>query len=247
MSRGSLDCHAFELRIHQILDDRQPLTGDAPLMEHAGHCAPCRKILQEYESVDDSVKLLPADVAQILALAQENTERQQRPRLASRRLVVLASLAAMIVIMLNVMQGVDDGYDSNQSVAIGPSQPSFEAATHSILPTDPATRLAQPRELVPPQPEFRRATPDSSPFSPEFSFVSSMPSLEIPTAPNWDDISKGLAPLESVFNYSLSIPAVRPVPCSLNAGLNFLKRSLDKPDRKPDLGLWIDPNMLAAV
>ena len=239
MSRiGSLDCRSFENRIHQLLDDRLSLTGDDLLMAHVAKCAECEKILNDYESVDDSIKLLPADLAEIL---RESEIELDSPAFASRRFLLLASLAAMIVISLNVFHGLDRDRTSGVSpMAKRVVTPQFAVASHQV---------AESRQLFSnhsDQPQIRR-TPDSSPFSPNFSVINSIPSINLPTVPSWDDISQTLDPLQPVLNYSSRIPAVRPVHCSLNVTLNWLKHSLLKPERKPDLGFWIDPNMLAAV
>jgi hypothetical protein len=233
---GSLDCRSFEDRIHQLLDDRLTLTGDDLLMAHAARCAECEKILNDYESVDDSVKLLPAELAEIL---RESEVKLVSPTFASRRLVLLASLAAMIVISLNIFHGLDhDRTNGLSPVAKRALAPQLAVASHQAVKPDQlvSSQSAQPK---------KRHTPDSSPFSPDFSFSNSIPS--IPTVPSWGEISQTLDPLAPVLNYSSRIPAVRPVHCSLNVTINWLKHSLLKPERKPDLGFWIDPNMLAAV
>ena len=235
----SLDCRSFEHRIHQILDDRLTLTGDDLLMDHAARCAECEKILKDYDSVDDSVKLLPEELAEMLSEVEVNPVTGSY---ATKRLVLLASLAAMIVISLNVFHALDKP-ESNVPLKVASKKPTAPegAVVHvdAAMPTQPVMlKIAQPQ---------KRPTPDTSPFSPNFSVANAMPSIYFPTVPTTDDISQTLDSLEPVLSYSSSIPTVRPVHCSLNATINLLKQSLQKPERKPDLGFWIDTNMLAAA
>jgi hypothetical protein len=229
VTNGSIDCRDFEDRIHQILDDRLTLPGDDLLMAHVAKCAKCELILNDYDSVDDSIKLLPDDLANIL----KNADRTEPAPFASKTLAWAAALAAVIVISLNVFNSVSSNVPS----------------TASNAPTEPAPLAIVPKapKAVAPSP---RITPDTSPFSRNFSVANSMPM--IPSVPSWGDISKSLDPLEPtvidpVLSYSSKIPAVRPVHCSFNATISVLKKSLSKPKRskKPDLGFSVDPRMLA--
>ena len=235
MSRiGSLNCRSFEDRIHQILDDRLTLTGDDLLMAHAARCAACEHILKDYDSVDDSVKLLPADLADILREADANRDSAASP---SRRLVVLASLAAMIVVSLNVFHRLNNQQPTEPASVIRVASAPLLAAVSPKSDNRRKSLASQPH----------RPTPDTSPFHKNFSIDSSILRINFPTVPTWGDISDSLDPLEPVLTYSSKIPAVRPVHCSLNATINLLKQSFSKSDQKPDLGFWIDPNILAAV
>lgn len=239
MSRiGSLDCRSFEDRIQQILDDRLTLTGDDLLMAHAARCAQCEKILNDFDSVDDSVKLLPAELAQILLEA--DAKRVSQP-FVSRRFILVASLAATIVILLNIIQALNNDQESKSSHV------AQVRAVSQLAIASPETIIQLSKSVLPKPAVHYRPTPDSSPFSPEFSFVNSMPSIQFPTVPSWVEISQSLDPLEPVLTYSSTIPSIQPVHCSLKAGINLLKRSFSKSGRKPDLGFWIEPSMLAAV
>ncbi len=244
MSNGSIDCRNFEDRIHQILDDRLTLTGDDLLMAHVANCADCEKIFNDYDSVDDSIKLLPGDLAHILNKAEQPTPAP----FASRTMVLAASLAAMVVISLNIFNAistinVSETAQTDSQIAAAP----YLANAPKGISNDLAIATPITSNNV-------RMTPDSSPFSRNFSMVQSMPM--IPAVPSWRDISRSLDPLEPtvidpVLSYSSKIPAVRPVHCSVNATISVLRHSFEESKsnkkRKPDLGLTIDPRMLAAV
>lgn len=240
-STGSLNCQSFEVRIQQILDDRLTLTGDDLLMSHAEQCPDCMAVLNDYESVDDSSKLLPAELAQILDEANTRTAPNRK---GMRRIAILCSLAAMIVISLNIFHGLDK---ANQV-----ETPTV--AQKSALINRPNYGIADPGSLINNKKSHstqrRRKTPDTSPFSKNFSIGNSIPNINITaisTIPNWHQMTERLDPLESVLTYSSNIPGILPVHCSFNFTINVLKQAFSKPEKKPDLGFWIDSNMLAAV
>ena len=235
-----LNCDSFEDRIHQILDDRLTLTGDDLLMEHAASCTKCEQVLNDYDSVDDSVKLLKEELNQIWNKSEQHRDRNGRPTFASRSLIVLASLAAIIVISLNVFDGISLAPQPSSQQAALPVASSSQIA---IVSPGLSVRHVSARE------NKSRRTPDTSPFSPNFSVANSIPNMSLPKVPSWDDISKSLDPLEPVFNYSIRFPAVQPVHCSLNVTIDWLRKSLSDGEQEdsPDLGFAIDPELLAAV
>jgi hypothetical protein len=234
-SNGALDCSSFEDRIHQILDDRLTITGDELLMSHAAQCAECEKTLNDYDSVDDSIKLLPEEIAQILSQADAKlSERRHAYPSDTRGLAWVTAVAALMFIAFNLL--------------IGPTEPtpSPDLASRSfneIAPT-PSLAIATPSAASQTR---KRVTLDTSPFSPNFSFAISLPT--IPEVPTWDQIAESLDPLEPVMTYSAKIPAISSVHCSLNATFNLIKKSFTKTPKKknPDLGFTLDLNMLAAV
>ncbi len=234
MSRnGSLDCSSFEDRIHQVLDDRLTLTGDELLMGHVAHCADCERIFNEYNSVDDSIKLLPAELAEILS----QSDIPARKQTVSKGVAWAIALAATVVIAVNIFH-------------TNPNTNSDTRVAHSMAPLAIVSTIKSIEDEPLPSKQ-KRVTPSSSPFSREFSVASAMPM--IPVVPSWDDISKQIeieqSLIEPVFSYTSNIPAIRPVHCSLNATISVIKQSFTKPEKqkKPDLGFSIDPAVLAAV
>ncbi len=235
-SNGYLDCHSFEERIHQILDDRLTLTGDELLMAHASDCAECENLLHEYDLVDDSVKLLPADLAELVRESEITPKSQS---FAKRQLAWLVVLAALVVISVTIFHGLEnDRPNRSSTVAQSTLAPQFSVVSHQA-------KLPQ-RVSVQPSRSNQPDTPDSSPFSPNFSVVDAIPGINLPPIP-WNEISRSLDQLETVLDFSSRIPSVRPVHCSFNITINLLKRARQKVDLKPSLGSWTDPNMLAAV
>ena len=134
------------------------------------------------------------------------------------------------------------GIASNGLSPVAKRTPTPQLAVASI----DAEILVSPESIRTP-PAGKKSKQDSLIFNPDFSLSSLLPTFDAPTVPSWDEISQPLDSLEPVWNYSSQIPAVQPVHCSLNATINWVKRSLLKPERTPDLGVWVDPNMLAAV
>jgi hypothetical protein len=107
-SRGLLNCDKFEDRIHQILDDRLTLTGDDLLMDHVSYCAKCEKLLNAYDCVDASLMHLPTDLADRLDQAENRRGAARSQAIASRPILILASLAALIVISINVFHALSN-------------------------------------------------------------------------------------------------------------------------------------------
>lgn len=236
-SNRPLDCALFEERIHRILDDRLTVTGDDLLMAHASECEPCARLLNDYESVEDSVKFLPGEIDKILGAQQEfSVTRGLGFVTSSRHFSLIASLAALIVICVGVINSFDTRHQSRSSrladSTVNGSSPEFSPRPVDVVPA-----------------KTRRKTPDTSPFSQNFSVANSITLISLPEVPSWDDVSRKLDPLEPVITYSAEIPGVRPMQCSLNATLELLKRSFSKsePEIDPDLGFSIDSRMLAAA
>jgi len=235
-SDRSLDCTSFEDRIHRILDDRLTLTGDELLIRHASECASCAQVLNDYDSIDDSVKLLPDEIDKILNDAKEFDVTNGMGSFASRHFGLIASLAALVVIgigLFNIMNS--DQTEFTPRVA---SNPSSTYGSTRMLPIvkNSITKTS-------------RKTPDSSPFSRNFKLPNTIPSINLPTVPNWDEVYQTLDPLEPVLTYSPELPGIRPMQCSLNATLQLLKQSFSKSEQKtePDLGFSIDSQFLAAA
>jgi hypothetical protein len=236
-SEKSLDCASFEDRIHRILDDRLTLTGDELLMDHAAKCESCAQVLADYDSVDDSIKLLPDEIDRILREAKEFDVTLGLGSFATRHLGLIATLAAMVVIGIGIFNLLNTDQPAKMSGIANRPVPSIP----SSIPNSLAIAKIGPKST--------RKTPDSSPFSPNFSVASSLQIMNIPPAPKWDEFSKRLDSLEPVITYSTELPAIRPVQCSLDATLRLLKKSFSKSPKKtqPDLGFSIDSRLLAAV
>lgn len=243
----SLDCESFEDRIHQILDDRLTLTGDWLLMDHAAQCEPCTEKLLDYDSVDDSMKMLKPDIDRILAEAEK-----QRPKtFADNPLALLASLAALFLICVTAFYGLNS--DSGIQSANRPNHPEVRAkitsaAKKKAVPAYSGSTLAVTSQVKPKLTRVKhRATPDTSPFSPNFNVRKQ---IQLPRIPNANEVTKRLEPLEPVFNYSAEIPGLRTLQCSLNITIELLRQSFSKPqvgEKTPDLGFWIESDLLAAV
>lgn len=232
-SDKSLDCNLFEDRIHQLLDDRQDLAKDALLGIHASKCPPCEELLKTYTSVGDSVKILGDEIAQILE-AQDFDVTHGWGAMISRHASKLAALAAMLVIALAFFNAFDT-HSHSPELAMNGGTPEFD----------------QP-ELDPPlaaSPEPRRKTPDTSPFSRNFSVANSITLISLPTVPSWDDVTSRLDPIEPMITYSAEIPGVRPMQGSFNATLEILRKSFSKTesDSDPDLGYSIEKRVLVAA
>jgi hypothetical protein len=63
-----MQCDEFELKLHELLDERRAPASDAPLVDHALKCAECGELLSSYETLLDGLELLPrAETPEYLA------------------------------------------------------------------------------------------------------------------------------------------------------------------------------------
>lgn len=243
----SIDCATFEDRIHQVLDDRLTLAGDQLLMNHAASCPPCTDKLDNYVSVDDSVKLLKTDIDRIL----NDVRNVPRPRRWTtwpvRTAAVVASLAAMVIVFIGVFQTPEDRTANFASTSIHESNDNIPSQSAIV-----DSNTSNPNRLeIPPTKTKHHVTPQTSPFSRDFRGYS-IPSLNVATISPWSQIpswGRISSPLDPVLRYSSELPGVRPVQCSLNVTFDLLKKSFAKPVKteNPDLGFYSDRPMLAAA
>ncbi len=92
----SLSCEGFEDRVNELLDQRVSPRKDALIQRHSDDCPPCREIMQAYLTVDDSMKLLKADIESIL---QESQGRDCPRRSQISRVTAIVASAALIVLL----------------------------------------------------------------------------------------------------------------------------------------------------
>lgn len=222
-SSEPLNCESFEDRIHQILDDRLTLTGDPLLVEHAAHCQPCENMLHEYDAVDDSIKILKEDMD--LILGSIDTPNRKRS-LAQRPMALIATLAAALLVCFSTFHMFNDGAENAR-----PTRPNVIA---KVVPKKKKASVTIGNSLAAAniKPTYR-PTPDTSPFSPNFSVARNIP--RIPSASNWNEVTSKIEP---VLNYSSELPGVRATHCSIKVTIELFLKSFEKPNREqqPDLG-----------
>lgn len=214
----SLTCAAFEDRIHQILDDRLTLTGDALLMEHAAGCSQCEIKLLDYDSFDDSISFLKQNFAEVTCIVDD--DGSSSPVL--RPLLGLAGLAAALLICLNIFGGTTNHHSGGYARLAEieeTSQPELPPAVSQLAITKPvaASKLKSRRN---------RVTPDTSPFSPNFRIADNIPRL--PSASDWERVSAPLEMIQPVLDYSSEIPGATAIHSTLDVTIELLRRSLSK-------------------
>jgi len=227
----ALSCAAFEDRVHQILDDRLTLTGDARLMEHAAQCGQCEIKLLDYDSFDDSlsfVKHFPSEATCTLG-DDGSVNPLYRP------LVGLAGLAVALLVLLNVF----GAHDTNRpDASVGFAQLLEDAERSSVK--RPATighlamarpiTIAKTKDVLQNNDWFSDTSAlnplsqlsDLSQLNPIFQVTDNLPRLP----QDWNSISKPFEPLQPVLSYSAELPGVRTAQCTLNVTIELLRRSL---------------------
>lgn len=211
----TLSCDAFENRVHQILDDRLTLTGDARLMEHAARCAACEIKLLDYDSFDDSISFLKSSIVDVTCIV--DADGSESP--IFRPLSGLAALAALLLICFNVLGGASPTRSNQvaQNAEINEAAIVNSTAGHLAMVGSPSLSTRTSRLS-------NRVTPDSSPFSPNFRVVDNIPRL--PSAPDWERVSKPFESLEPVLTYSAELPGIKTIHCTLNVTIELLRRTL---------------------
>lgn len=214
----------FEDRIHQILDDRLTLTGDARLMEHAAVCTECETKLQDYESFDDSLCFLKENFAEVTCIVDDDGSTG----VLSRPLLGLAGLAAALLICLNMFGGFTTNNDSGRYAQLAETKLSSPTDEKVQLQLSPAVNLAVAQPVTT-KVKFKANrnsfTPDTSPFSPNFRLVDNLP--RIPSASDFErGVSLPLEMLQPALEYSSEIPGTIAIHSTLNVTIELLRRSL---------------------
>jgi len=219
-----LTCDAFEDRVHQVLDDRLPLTADADLVRHAEQCRQCEARLFIY----DSLSLLNSDTVEPNSFTGVNNSE----RAHYRPLLGLVSVAAALLILFNIFNtqsanqsGGHDKFAQQLQDAQKPSLANFAVSNHLIM-TQPIS-VAKLKDV---SPNITLTSLDNSAlsslssFNPIFQVVDNIPQL--PSVPDWNSVAKPLEALQPVITYSTELPGVRTVHGTLNVTIELLRRSL---------------------
>jgi hypothetical protein len=101
-----MNCHDFDTRIQQLLDDRQSLSGDAELNSHAQHCANCEESLAAYDGLLRATQQLSRPVlssgfaARVVAQVRSEPVELARTSETSQRQNWLAPVVAIAALLL---------------------------------------------------------------------------------------------------------------------------------------------------
>ena len=225
--KPKLDCSSFEERIHQLLDDRLILTGDEMLMDHAAQCEPCQTLLNDYDSVDDSIKLLATEIELVIG------KQAMGPTVSAQttsRLGWAVSLAAVFLLMVGMFQSETSNPKPERVVAVH---------SNSNLGVASNFRTSSVKAHRSPQLKAKKRAPETSPFNPEFSLVSQIP--KVPTVPTWEDLSERFNQIEPVLTYSSALPGVGTAAGSVSVTIDLIKQSFsDEVPKVRDFGWRFD-------
>ena len=253
--KPSLNCRNFELRIHQLLDDRLTLSGDPMLMNHASTCANCAQLVKQYEVLDSSLNCLAKHQTQPLAKPQTQSIRpaavsqpvsvgfaDARPGLA---LGVAIAAALLLLIGFSFNDSADTQPQNVNSFQVASSENMSSSVLSMATPalhqanqatSDPPERFIRNLVFSPPPTTFvelAQTTP---------AFVSS---VKLPSS-NWDGFSGQLVPVNSYLQYSTEIPGVRIFQTSVEITLDLLQRSLSNSGQsEQNLGFFPDASWFA--
>lgn len=137
-----IGCEGFEAELNEALDRRQDPSTNARLMGHIEDCADCHQLMDEYVLVDDSMKLLKGEVAEILARTAARSKAQSRLKLISglslAMLVLLGCLALLPKILSSQPEAITIAELSNAEMV---------SVAHPAAEAEPIVK-AKPAEVV---------------------------------------------------------------------------------------------------
>lgn len=121
-----MNCEQFQERMDALLDRREDVTTDAPLLRHAADCSCCRQRLAVWSQISDTVASQPAGFQPTGCQPTVQTASgrdSRRPRInplfnPSRRLASVLAMAAGILVLTSLGRWlVPPSQPSNQSIA----------------------------------------------------------------------------------------------------------------------------------
>ena len=97
-----MNCRQFESRIHELLDERRGLLGDARLSEHRRECPACQSKLRQFELLEShfrtTLKLDPRAIGDDWGRARGYAVPRE-PGFTDRRPIAFAAMAALLLAM----------------------------------------------------------------------------------------------------------------------------------------------------
>ena len=260
--RNHLNCRNFEQRIHQLLDDRLTLTGDAVLMEHAEHCDECLRLFLDYEAVASAIPLLDNSAWQDeQSLHSGVSVSRWKSQSGHYPVELIATLAASLLFVVFAVWNVNS--PKTESLAKLAPVAAMTSTSPSIFSTALKSDSAEQTAILKSTPvagrdmtlQRREKLIHKLVFYQPPTFVEMaqqapqlVNSVQLPTAGVWDKFSKQLDPINPYLNYTAEFPGIRKVQYSVNMTLELLQRSLSKTkNSQPDLGWSGDFAIAAAI
>jgi hypothetical protein len=252
--KPNLNCQNFELRIHQLLDDRLTLSGDPVLMSHVAICADCEQLVKDFESLESSLNSLVLDSRFNQALpGAKNLKKSGKFADARSGLGFAVAIAAALLLVLGVFSFPENANSRNQNVSLLrlPTPTNGSTAHPQMLSITAPALVKKPHIAKADRPErFVRKLVFSRPPTTFVELAQTTPefvsSVKLPSS-GWEKWSVQLDPLNSYLQYSVEIPGIRSIQCSVEMTLDLLQRSLSNPE-KPDQNLgWFPEAALFAL
>ena len=223
---NGVTCATFEDRIHDVLDQRQSPGEDRDLLRHAAHCQECDHVLQEYVSVDDSMKLLKGQLDSLLPSQSQVRRGPWRP------LITILATAAAVLLLLGLsgmLKFPGQSTPINESVSVAPGLPADAPGS-----TPPSAEYSSPEDEDIDSPfQFLPST------TTVVSYITGwrQSSWDIPRA---DEVQERINDLPPVLRWSNEIPGVRPFRGTLSVTLELLRQTLfgTTQDAEPNLGRY---------
>jgi hypothetical protein len=237
-----MQCEQFESRLHDLLDRRSRPERDDALRAHAFHCPACRQVLDTQELLWDGLEFFEApEMSSNFAsrvLSQYQPPQPANDRVRKVFVAVCAVAAALLVIVIPILrgsnQGSDDGASALELVVIEPSSPIDMPLPDAIDRVDDV----QPRPIAdenvastsPPIGQHDGVTSEGVALSPEYPDLFAI----------WTE-QLNLIPPEQMESVDQISGGLRPIATSFSAAINLLRRTLpvgkEQPPQKPQAGI----------
>jgi hypothetical protein len=156
-----MQCHEFETRLNELLDERHAPEGDEQLTAHAARCEACGRLLAGHGAVYAGLAAIAgpaprADFARVV-VAQFAAEAANPPSPAARRgnrlwwvLGTLAATAAGLLLMVGVAQRVRDRREklaNDRPEVVSPEREKPPARPRGLAVATPG--LTKPKNAAP--------------------------------------------------------------------------------------------------
>lgn len=204
-------CHQVELRIHELLDKRQPLLSDVVVRSHVVDCDECAQLVIDFGALEDSLSQIP--LATLYRLSGM-IDADGPPHGSSRNhafgihpVAFVATIASLMLVMLTSSLWRSSDPDSGQSVAIAVS-------------SDPQTRDSDSLDL-----SFRT---EQDLLARQFISAQALDRLAAQVEPLNDPT------VQNCLLLTADLPGIRQVKNSVNATLNLIRGSSRFDTVKPD-------------
>jgi hypothetical protein len=204
-------CESVEIRIHELMDLRQPLLSDELVRNHIRDCDHCAELIVDYGALNESLTQIPLETIHRLsglqAPSQEPTRRRVHP------VSFVASVACLLLVCLTsgiwFAPSQTDAIPTRIEMVSTPIPPNTLAGSEVDTEVD-MSELSQQMIVAP-------------------AFHMMAPSTEFINTVSLERISGGVEPYQDYIDMTADLPGIQPVSKSVNATLHIIRSISERP------------------